>query len=614
MIKIKNLNKKYGQDIIYDNADYEFKEASITCFLGPSGSGKTTLLNLIAAFDKDYDGEVIVNGNNLKDLSLEKGCQYRFNNIGFVFQHYNLLKGYTALENVLMPLNLEESISEEEKAEKGKSILEDLGLSEKIHQKVETLSGGEKQRVAIGRALINNPSIILADEPTGALDKENSNEIMNILKSIAKEKTVIIITHDEDVANYGDAVIHLEDNKLKVLQKNHIEGEQDVATEERKKLSKSAKLNKLKARNLALKNIKVHITKFFIAALIIGFSCAAFVGALGSKGILDNSIKNFKEKNFFYNFGSAPMYRGGNKVNDSMEKAYEKLITIEEVENVYYQYDIKNIKVENIEISEKMPTDVSKVSMVYGNMPKDGENEIVLSPSLAKQINKNIKGLINKSITVTYVNKQGGNEELELRISGITNLDYDDFTLSTYIEKNIYKNINIGEPSGVAFYIKDFNDIPKVHNVLKNSHIEVFTKIKEVENFQKSFGSLMKLYSFIAVVILVVGIAISIVMLYKICLERHKEIGILSAIGYSKNDLKSILSKESLIFALASTTIAIMLLNVVSLTYKFMFGYGLQGAKYTIIVVVLNLICTVGITSAINNKLIQTEPIKALNK
>lgn len=614
MISIRDLNKKYGQDSIYDNANYEFKDTGITSFLGPSGSGKTTLLNLIAAFDKDYDGEIIVNGIDLKDLSLEEGCRYRFNNIGFIFQHYNLLKGYTALDNVIMTLNLEDGISEEEKIKKGKSILEELGLGGKINQKVETLSGGEKQRVAIGRALINNPSIILADEPTGALDKENTKEIMKILKAIAKKKTIIIITHDEEVANYGDEVIHLEDNKLKLLCKNNIEDNQVAVTEDRDKIKEKTKLKKAKARRLAIKNIKVHMTKFLIAALIIGFSCAAFVGALGSKEILNRSINSFKEKNFFYNFGIIPIYRGGERVNEDIETAYEKLNTLEGVENIYYQYDIKNIKVGDIEIDEKMPTDVSTISMVYGSMPKDSEKEIALSPSLAKKINRNIKELIGESIRLSYVNNQGENEELELKISGITNLEYDDFTVSTDIERYIYENVNIKEPSSVAFYIKEFNNIPQVHKSIKDSGIEVFTKIKEVENFQKSFGGLIKLYNFIAIVILVVGIAISIVMLYKICTERHKEIGILSSIGYSKKNLKSILLNESLIFAIGSTTIAIILLNIVSLAYKAMFGYGLQGVKYTAIVVALNLICTIGITSVINNKLINIEPIKALNK
>ncbi|MDU7251495.1 MAG: ABC transporter ATP-binding protein [Clostridium sp.] len=207
MINLNNVTKKYGKNNIYTNTNYTFKNNTLTCFLGPSGSGKTTLLNLLAGFDRDYSGNIDVQSNNLKNLSLDELCTYRFNNIGFIFQYYNLLKGYSSIENVIMGLHLDSRLSKDEKNKKALDLLTDLGLSNKAYDPIDNLSGGEKQRVAIARALINDPEILLADEPTGALDEDTTKSIMEIIKKLSKNKTVVVITHDDAVAEYGDEVI-----------------------------------------------------------------------------------------------------------------------------------------------------------------------------------------------------------------------------------------------------------------------------------------------------------------------------------------------------------------------------------------------------------------------
>lgn len=264
MIKINNLYKSFRETKIYEGTDYEFKENKLTCFFGPSGSGKSTLFNLIAGFDTKYEGEIIVNENKLKELSLDELSQYRFNNIGFVFQNYNLLKGYSALENVLMGIHLNDKISIEDKREKAKALLISLGLELQINQSIETLSGGQKQRVAIARALINEPKIILADEPTGAVDEEATREIMEVLKSISKEKTVIVITHDEEVAEYADEIIEIEDYGI-VIKKD--EGEREkiaIRSDVQKEITKKPKLNNEISRKLSLKNFKIHLLQFIL--------------------------------------------------------------------------------------------------------------------------------------------------------------------------------------------------------------------------------------------------------------------------------------------------------------------------------------------------------------
>ena len=181
MIQVKNLRKKYDHSLILDDTNFTFPNKGLVCLLGASGCGKSTLLNMIAGFDSDYSGDITVCGTSISKMNADELCAYRRDNIGFIFQNYHLLSGYTVLENIMLHCELN-SLDEQSNVENAKELLNKLGISEKANEKIENLSGGQKQRVAIARALISNPSIILADEPTGALDRSNSNEIMNFAK------------------------------------------------------------------------------------------------------------------------------------------------------------------------------------------------------------------------------------------------------------------------------------------------------------------------------------------------------------------------------------------------------------------------------------------------
>lgn len=219
LLKIKNVTKKYGNQVILENFNYEFPNSGITCVLGASGSGKTTLLNLMAGFDRDYSGKIEVNGENIGDLSSRELGTYRKNVVGFIFQDYNLISGYTVLENILLAADLNDNDIKCNE-EKARNLLLQFGIEDKIHERVENLSGGEKQRVCIARALINNPPIIFADEPTGALDRKNSDQIMEILKKISKDKIIIVITHDEKICDYADEIISIVNGGIEIVKKN----------------------------------------------------------------------------------------------------------------------------------------------------------------------------------------------------------------------------------------------------------------------------------------------------------------------------------------------------------------------------------------------------------
>ncbi len=615
MITLRNLEKSFKEVEIYKEVDYSFKENKLTCFLGPSGSGKTTLLNLIAGFDTDYKGDIISFGIDLKSLSKDELCDYRFNKIGFVFQNYNLLNGYTVLENVLMGINLNNNIKEREKIRRALDLLSSLKITDKKDQKVETLSGGQKQRVAIARALINKPDIILADEPTGALDEETSLEIMKILKEISKEKTVIVITHDENVSKFADEIIELE-NKNLVIKKLAKDDLIENKSEKNKSNWIKSKLNNKIENKISFKNFKIHFVKFVLVGIIIALGSASFVSALSLKDINKKAIKEFKEKNFYYNLCQIPIDEGTKK---SPEDIINILKAKEGIKNIYYQYDLQNITLENNDksytIDYKTPTAIPKESLVYGTMPKEKEKEIAIAMNLTKRLVDNPKDILGKEINIKYKDKMGKTKEIKLKVSGLTNSKYQDFILSSDIEKEVYENyVKDGDKvKAIYFEISDFSKIPEIHKELKDSGLDVLTKSEDVKSFQNSFVRLIKLFTSIAYIILILGVSISSIMLYKISVERYSEVGILGAIGYSKRNISRIMFKESLYFSLISTVISFGLIFIISIIYKSQFGYGLElGMTSFIILILVNVSLTLGLTNLISFKLIKTETVKAL--
>ncbi|MBQ9267110.1 MAG: ABC transporter ATP-binding protein [Clostridia bacterium] len=217
MINLKNLRMKY-----YDNGTeieaLKLKKISIedgkhVAFIGSSGCGKTTLFNLISGMITPTEGTVEVNDVDLTTLTEVERDLFRANHIGYIFQDFNLFPDFTALQNVLLPMSFSKRYSKKEMNELAKDILKKVGMGEKINQKVKTLSGGEKQRVAIARSIVNKPDVILADEPTGNLDYKNGAKIMELIKEIAKEEkaTLIVITHNNSQLDMFDEVINIEE-------------------------------------------------------------------------------------------------------------------------------------------------------------------------------------------------------------------------------------------------------------------------------------------------------------------------------------------------------------------------------------------------------------------
>ena len=209
MIEINNLNKSFGEHHVIKDFSYKIDDGKMIAIKGKSGSGKSTLLNILGLLDVDYSGEVLYDKVQVSKLSEKKRNEYIRNNINYLFQNYALIDSETVENNLLLALEYEK-ISKKEKKEKINQALEAVDLSGFNDKKVFTLSGGEQQRIALARIILKKGNIILADEPTGNLDKDNSDKVMKILKQLQKQgKTIIIVTHNDSFANECDDLINL---------------------------------------------------------------------------------------------------------------------------------------------------------------------------------------------------------------------------------------------------------------------------------------------------------------------------------------------------------------------------------------------------------------------
>lgn len=290
MLELKNIKKDYpaGDGVVaaLKKIDLQFRESEFVSVLGPSGCGKTTMLNIIGGLDQYTDGDLIINGRSTKDFRDRDWDSYRNHSIGFVFQSYNLIPHQTVLQNVELALSLS-GVSKSDRRRRAKEALEKVGLGNQLNKKPGEMSGGQTQRVAIARAIVNNPDIILADEPTGALDTETSIQVMDILKEISKDRLIIMVTHNPELAEkYSTRIIRMLDGEVKgdsaplTDSELRAERENDAARlkekEQKGKKDRKPSMSFATSFGLSLKNL---FTKKGRTAL------TAFAGSIGIIGI-----------------------------------------------------------------------------------------------------------------------------------------------------------------------------------------------------------------------------------------------------------------------------------------------------------------------------------------
>ncbi len=279
MLQIKSISKKYQTGELVqtalDEVSLNFRDSEFVAVLGPSGSGKTTLLNIVGGLDRYDSGDLIINDVSTKDYKDADWDSYRNHTIGFVFQSYNLIPHQTILSNVELALTIG-GISPKERKERAMQALAEVGLADQAHKKPTQMSGGQMQRVAIARALVNNPDILLADEPTGALDTETSVQVMDLLKEVAKDRLVIMVTHNPELAEaYATRIVRLRDGRIIDDTDSFVLDEEDIAPAQHRNLGKASMSFKM-ALSLSLNNLMTKKARTILTA---------FAGSIGIIGI-----------------------------------------------------------------------------------------------------------------------------------------------------------------------------------------------------------------------------------------------------------------------------------------------------------------------------------------
>ena len=343
MLELKNIKKDYISSDTKVSAlkgiDITFRKHEFVSILGPSGCGKTTLLNIIGGLDDYTKGDLIINGKSTKKFKDSDWDTYRNHNVGFVFQSYNLIPHQSVLANVELALTLS-GVSATERKKRAKKALEEVGLKDQIHKKPNQLSGGQMQRVAIARALVNDPDIILADEPTGALDSKTSVQIMELLKSISKDKLIIMVTHNPDLAKeYSTRIIKLLDGNMVSDSKPYEpkkKEEQEFTTKGKKSMSIKTALS-LSLNNLMTKKGRTFLTSFAGSIGIIGIALILSLSN-GVQNYIDSieedTLSTYPISIYKQNVDMSSIMVSMMGMNDKKEHPFDKIYTNNIMNNV----------------------------------------------------------------------------------------------------------------------------------------------------------------------------------------------------------------------------------------------------------------------------------------
>ena len=430
MLQLKKIKKSYKTGDFIQHAlkgiDLEFRKSEFVAILGPSGSGKTTLLNIIGGLDRYDSGDLIINGKSTKKFKASDWDAYRNNCIGFIFQSYNLINHISVLENIEMGMT-QSGISAKKRHKKAMEVLKKVGLKDHAHKKPNQLSGGQMQRVAIARALANDPDIILADEPTGALDSKTSVQIMELITEIAKDKLVIMVTHNPELANiYANRIVEFRDGEL-IDDSNPLEEKNKDNTYNIKKTA----MNYLTALKLSFNNIKTKKGRTLITAF------ASSIGIIGIALILSlsNGFKLQIDKFEKDTLSQAPIIiskQSMNMENMANMKEEDELEEFPTEEVIHPQKTVENLlhinkitqeymdKIENIDpntiggIAYQRATNINVLTKIDGKTKQLDSNSI-MSPMPSTLDNKT-SNVMKDNFDVIYGECTTNKEDLTLLV------------------------------------------------------------------------------------------------------------------------------------------------------------------------------------------------------
>ncbi|MBC2378271.1 ATP-binding cassette domain-containing protein [Listeria welshimeri] len=663
MLEITQLKKSYklgkkNETPVLKNINVTIKDGEFAAIIGKSGSGKSTLLNIISGLDTDYSGKVLYNGEDLQDIDLDL---YHFNHIGFIFQSFHLVNHMSVIENVKVPLYLNPELSESDSNERALDLLKQVGLVEFANKKPTQLSGGQKQRVAIARSLANNPDMIIADEPTGALDSVTSEEIIKLLKDLTKlGTTVIVVTHDLNIADKTDAILRLADGEVVSFERKKEVTEQFSPKKEKKlRLNgwATAKISFQSFFNRKFRNLLVALgTSIGIIAILLAFGLGNGVTQSLSK-IFGTTFSPNQITSYYKEDGGSKSPEPTMPLTSSEVKKIKQLYKDEAISEVYERTTIQGIKFEyddkyldgvssemqeaNFKASRYKDYTVKDEYLLSGKMVTSDEAGAVIPSSVARAIlGKNDSDeltksdgdkLIDKKITLLYAgrNSETANTvKIETVIRGITNPSKEGFArgfdVSTKTMDDFIKTTEIEKPIlSVDAFTKTTDQAEQVVEKYENDKAWANYSITNANAFVDTFSQftdiIVYLIAFIAGLSLAVAGVMIAIVLYIGVVERTREIGVFRAIGYRKRHIRGLFMMEaSYIIILAnilSSVVAITIAKIASPILETKIGFeNMIHISFWNFLITLAITITIGFIFSIypSNKAAKLDAAEAL--
>ncbi len=601
MVELCGIRKEYtvaggGSFMALDDINAVFAQGELVSLIGESGSGKSTLMNVIGGLDTHYSGSILAEGENISEYTENELDSYRKQKIGFVFQSFNLIPHLTVLDNVALAMAISD-ISRNERVNRAVTLLRQVGLESQLNKKPDQLSGGQKQRVAIARALMNDPDTILADEPTGALDEETSEQILTIFKEIAERgKLVIIVTHSEKVAAKSSRIIEISDGKIirdsgtatRGPGKMHVSG-----PNQRKE--KKQHLSFLSAVRLALLNMREKLGRNIWVSFGTGIGIMSVVLMLSlGNGMKDyfresmnsmlnplvievNMPKEMPKTDEEFDFDSPPDH-----MLDLMglrtpfgEKDIERLSSIHNVVSVERAFNLFSFGTNTVKYKDRqssimmlgtVSSNLAESNIKEGTFPK--RNEVLLTERTADELGG---GLVGEMVTLSvYVNEQvltgqfkvsgiTATEDVSAPPMEMTYVNYED--LKQLAEENAFDFA----PTTVYLVTDDEDHVDSIKTNVKKLGFSGSTSEAMSAIFAEMLDTLTIVLAGVSAVSLLVSAIMILVVLHISVSERNKEIGILKAIGARRKDIKRIFVSESFLLGVASGIFGIVMASIIAL-------------------------------------------------
>lgn len=663
VLELKDVKKYYkmpggGQYEALRGVNAKFAAGEMVAIVGESGSGKSTLMNTIGGLDSDFEGAILYEGKNLRDFSQKEMVNYHKKSIGFIFQNFNLIPHLDLIDNVSIAMTLSNA---DEKTRRGRAeeLLTQVGLKDHMHKKPDQLSGGQKQRVAIARALANDPDVIIADEPTGALDADTTDVILNMIRDIAASgKLVLMVTHSDKVASHCSRVLRIDQGQIVSDQEkkpldHHLEQRTEV---------KIQQMSLFKAISLAFKNMKAKFGRNALVSTGMGIGIMSVILMLslgrGVTSYVNGQMNTYSNPLVaeIQKTSSQKMRQQGMKAQQTGDKAalakqqqnnmaslsgtrstsafskqdLKKLKKIAHVKKLQKGYSAISLGTNQLKYGKKTASmiylktvndGIAKSEVKKGRLPKAGKDEVMIDSGSADNLGKKILGkkvkaslqigtkTITKTVKVVGIYEASGSGQVSTIL-----LPYSDLA-------KIFKDNGLSLKANVVYLTAtDKQYTSSIKQAAKDKGFAGSMQEQMTEMFDSILSVLTYVLTAIAAVSLLVSAIMILVVLNISVVERTQEIGVMKALGARRKDIRRIFSSEAFLLGLASGIVGIALtwllaqgINsftqsafkaaVVSLTPK----YALTGLLISIVISMI-----AGILPA--NHASKLDPVEALRK